>query len=70
MGNIFNLLFIYLFSVVDARFHISNNQIPMILTASVFLFSLSTHSDDDFKDDDIIFEDFARLRLKGGETEA
>lgn len=26
-------------------------------------------SDDDYKDDDIIFEDFARLRLKG-ETEA
>lgn len=27
-------------------------------------------SDDDCKDDDIIFEDFARLRLKGAETEA
>lgn len=25
---------------------------------------------DDTHDDDIIFEDFARLRLKGGETEA
>ena len=25
---------------------------------------------DDPHDDDIIFEDFARLRLKGGETEA
>lgn len=32
---------------------------------TVFLF----HSDDPH-DDDIIFEDFARLRLKGGETEA
>lgn len=44
-------------------------QIPMISTANVFFF-MHTHSDDDFKDDDIIFEDFARLRLKGGETEA
>lgn len=30
---------------------------------------ISSHSDDPH-DDDIIFEDFARLRLKGGETEA
>jgi len=26
--------------------------------------------DDEAQDDDIIFEDFARLRLKGAETEA
>lgn len=32
---------------------------------SLFLFN-----SDDPHDDDIIFEDFARLRLKGGETEA
>lgn len=34
-----------------------------------FNLSLSIYSDDPH-DDDIIFEDFARLRLKGGETEA
>lgn len=34
---------------------------------SVLLFSFNS---DDPHDDDIIFEDFARLRLKGGETEA
>lgn len=34
---------------------------------SISVFQL--FSDDDYKDDDIIFEDFARLRLKG-ETEA
>jgi hypothetical protein len=39
-----------------------------VLSTFVSLFSL-LHSDDPH-DDDIIFEDFARLRLKGGETEA
>lgn len=43
----------------------SNNTIPLF-----FLFPpIKQYSDEDFKDDDIIFEDFARLRLKGGETE-
>lgn len=28
------------------------------------------HCSDDGQDDDIIFEDFARLRLKGAETDA
>lgn len=36
--------------------------------SNFILFSVF-YSDDDYKDDDIIFEDFARLRLKG-ETEA
>lgn len=36
----------------------------------IFVICVWFHSDDDGKDDDIIFEDFARLRLKGAETEA
>lgn len=41
----------------------------LILIDCVWIFFFLPYSDDDYKDDDIIFEDFARLRLKG-ETEA
>lgn len=40
---------------------------PLMLMSTLFF---STLFSDDAHDDDIIFEDFARLRLKGGETEA
>lgn len=42
---------------------------PAIMWALTKYFRFLSHSDDTH-DDDIIFEDFARLRLKGGETEA
>lgn len=47
----------------------SRKMIFLFVSVHCSLFSLSLLSDDDFKDDDIIFEDFARLRLKG-EAEA
>lgn len=40
---------------------------PLMFMSTLFF---STLFSDDAHDDDIIFEDFARLRLKGGETEA
>lgn len=42
------------------------DEIFVFLFCSIFG---NVHSDEDCKDDDIIFEDFARLRLKG-EAEA
>lgn len=42
----------------------------MYMLMEIFLIFVLCCRDDDSKDDDIIFEDFARLRLKGAETEA
>lgn len=47
--------------------HQKKNSIQWYFLILPFIFHLNR---DDPHDDDIIFEDFARLRLKGGETEA
>ncbi|XP_030573642.1 beta-arrestin-1 isoform X1 [Drosophila novamexicana] len=52
---------------VDAGAAASSTQTPNDVPTTTNLIQLD---DDEAQDDDIIFEDFARLRLKGAETEA